>query len=514
LTFTDGCGSLRKPKTADVTDDSLTAGLQRTFSAMPEKLKERGVKNLPAPKAGAVTTWDDEVRGFGVRVFAPTTRHPEGARSFFFNYRWGGKERRYTIGSYPMWSVDAARAEAKLLRKRIDRGEDPAAAKREQREAPTMRDLIARYRTEHMPSKFPGYPNLTGIPKMRAKDEDRMLDEAGEGLGWDRKVADVHFGDVQKLHRDITESGRPVRANRVLAAISKMFSLSLRPEAGEDLPWRNQALGNPCKGVARNPEEGKERFLSDAELAAVSDALNDYGKDARGPGLASAKAAADAIRFIVLTGARPAEAREARWEELDAEPGFWVKPSAHTKQRKVHKAALSPAALELIGRLRAERERGKQKGVWVFPGQKKGEPLKQLRSCWQWVRERATVALWASGDGDVAALVNSLRADLGRDPSISECKAAAAQTATELPAFLLDTRIYDLRHTFASVGAGGGVGLHLIGRLLGHTQSRTTQRYAHLADDAVVAAANKIGTAISNAGKKNKPAAIPLAREA
>ena len=93
---------------------------------MPTKLTERGVKAIEAPKSGATTVWDSEVTGFGVRVFAPSGRRPQGARSFFVNYRIEGAERRFTIGSFPEWSAEAARNEAKELRRRIDRGEDPA----------------------------------------------------------------------------------------------------------------------------------------------------------------------------------------------------------------------------------------------------------------------------------------------------------------------------------------------------------------------------------------------------
>ena len=71
-----------------------------------------------------------------------------------------------------------------------------------------------------------------------------------------------------------------------------------------------------------------------------------------------------------------------------------------------------------------------------------------------------------------------------------------------------DARLYDLRHTFASVGAGGGLSLPIIGRLLGHTQPRTTQRYAHLADDPLREATEKIGAVIT--GKGNGAAVVPL----
>ena len=158
----------------------------------------------------------------------------------------------------------------------------------------------------------------------------------------------------------------------------------------------------------------------------------------------------------MLTGARPSEAMRARWPEFDAEPGFWVKPSAHTKQRRVHKLPLSPVAIELVERLRTNR-----KGEWVFPGDKKGEHLAALWHVWQSVRERA---------------------GLGQE-----------------------ARLYDLRHTFASLGAGGGLSLPIIGRLLGHTQPRTTQRYAHLADDPLREAAEKIATVITKAGKQGAP---------
>jgi integrase len=256
------------------------------------------------------------------------------------------------------------------------------------------------------------------------------------------------------MHADITASGRPVRANRILAVASKMFSLSLTSMAGENRPWRNAAEGNPCKGVSRNREEAKERFYSQAELAAISDALAVY------PGQTSA----DCVRLIMLTGARPGEAMQTKWEEMDAEPGYWIKPSAHTKQRRPHKLPLAPPAIELVERLRNERRKG---AVWVFPGPEPGKPLVALWHVWHFVRDRA---------------------GLGKD-----------------------ARLYDLRHSFASVGAGGGLSLPIIGRLLGHTQSRTTERYAHLANDVLREAAARIGGAIAGAGGPSKNV-VPIER--
>jgi integrase len=155
----------------------------------------------------------------------------------------------------------------------------------------------------------------------------------------------------------------------------------------------------------------------------------------------------------MLTGCRPAEAMRAEWSEFDAEPGLWIKPSAHTKQRKTHRLPLNPPARELVDRLRKKRS-----GKFVFPSDKQpGQPLVGIWHVWEFVRKE-------TGLGKTA-------------------------------------RLYDLRHTFASVGAGGGLSLPIIGKLLGHTQARTTQRYAHLASDVLVEATTKIGAVIADNGK-------------
>jgi integrase len=405
---------------------------------MAKKLTEGLIKALKPPKRGSSLVWDTEVTGFALRVFAPTKVHPDGARTFLLSYWLNGTERRYRIGSWPDWSVVASRAEAKAVRQRIDRGEDPASERRERRNAPTMLDLADRYKAEHLPRKS----------KQSQHDDGVMIGHILRHIGADRKVADVHHGDIVALHRAITDTGHPVLANRTISCASRMFSLALKPMAGEDTPWRNQAQGNPCKGIERNPEQAKERYLSSVEIASVIEGLDAYGRTS----------AADCIRLIMLTGCRPREAMLATWAQLDAQPGFWIKPGATTKQRKDHRLPLSAPALQLIADIRARRGEVDQ-GEYVFPGQRAGQPLRQLRSCWEAVCQHAG---------------------------------------------LNDIRLYDLRHTFASIGAGGGLSLPLIGRLLGHTQSRTTQRYAHLADDPLRDAADKIASTITGAGKSGK----------
>jgi integrase len=401
---------------------------------MAEKLTESLIKALEPPARGSRLIGDTELTGFTVRLFAPSKAHPEGARTFLLSYWVEGSERRFRIGSWPDWSVVAARTEAKAIRQRVDRGEDPANERRERREAPTMAELAERYRREHLPRKS----------RQSQHDDGVMVGHILRHVSAGRKVADVHYGDIVALHRAITDTGHPVLANRTVACASRMFALALLPMAGENEPWRDQAQGNPCKGVERNQETAKERFLSPAEIAAVIEGLDAYGRTS----------AADCIRLILLTGCRPREAMLATWAQLDAQPGFWIKPAAHTKQRKDHRLPLGAPALQLIADIRAIRG-DLEPAEYVFPGQRPGQPLQQLRTCWDAV-----------------------------------CKHA----------LLTGVRIYDLRHTFAATGAGGGLSLPLIGRLLGHTQARTTQRYAHLADDPLREAADKI-TGVITGGK-------------
>ena len=126
-----------------------------------------------------------------------------------------------------------------------------------------------------------------------------------------------------------------------------------------------------------------------------------------------------------------------RWDDIDLEKGTWTKPSAHTKQKKVHVVPLSEPALLLLRRLRAEADPVAQ---FVFPSSES---------------------------------VTGHRVDVKDDWAMIR-RAAKIKT----------TRIHDLRHTYRIILASAGQSLPIIGALLGHTQAATTQRYAHLFDDA------------------------------
>jgi integrase len=390
---------------------------------MLHRIDDKLVKRLKArpPAKGNTITYDDEIKGFGVRVTAG------GTVAFVMNYRLDGSEWRYTIGQYDAWSVTAARDEAKKLRRRINKGDNPMAERRERQQADTVRELAQRFETDFLPKRPDEYQRRTKV--MLERD---ILPVIGRMM-----VTDVRRRDIDSIHRAVTKRA-PIRANRVLALCSKMFSEAVRWDMRPD---------NPCKGIERNQENRRSRYLSQKEIADLSAALAEY----------PSQNAADCLRFILLTGCRKAEAMTSTWDHFDLERGIWTKPSAHTKQKKEHRVPLSAPALELLQRIRAKAAAD---SMHVFPGRKAGQPIQQIRTAWEFVVDRAE---------------------------------------------LKDVRIHDLRHTFASILASAGVSLPLVGALLGHTQPTTTARYAHLYDDPLREATERVGAFVTNASKPAAP---------
>jgi integrase len=196
-----------------------------------------------------------------------------------------------------------------------------------------------------------------------------------------------------------------------------------------------------------------------------------------------------AIRLLILTGCRRSEILTLRWEHVDLAGRCLRLPESKTGAKVVH---LNAPALEILSNL--ERD----PSGWVLPGHNRGSPLINIQKPWDRLSARATVKLWgASDDLRISWLVAELRRGLKREPTAAECQEAGGEIGITLAPHLLDARIHDLRHSFASVAVAGGLSLPIIGALLGHSQPQTTARYAHLATDPMKAITEKIGAAIA-----------------
>jgi len=397
---------------------------------MSTKLSDAVVRDLSPPVRGNKITYDSDVKGFGVRVTAA------GARAFILNYRTrSGRERRYTIGSFPDWKTKVARDEAADLKKQIDVGHDPMAKLQEERSAKTIADLCDRFITDHLPKKRPA----------TARDYKAIIENRIRPILKHERVATLRHDHVDDLHSKISKGGAPYVANRTVAVLSKMLNLAAK--------WGWRSGDNPSKGIERNPEIKRKRYLLPAEIARLADALD--GLDDQ--------QSANIIRLLMLTGARRSEALSARWNQF--KDGKWVKPGATTKQKTDHEVPLSAPALMLIQRIQqnAETKASKQPvSEFLFPGHGGVDHQTDVKRSW-----------------------------------------AAAIKAAKLPG----VRLHDLRHTYASVLVSAGHSLPIIGALLGHTQTQTTQRYSHLMDDPLKRAADTAG-AILTAKPKDKVVAI------
>ena len=386
-----------------------------------KRLTDAIVRRLPLPQQGKAITIDADVPGFGARVTA------NGARSFILRYTTrAGRERTFTIGGASVWRTTDARDKARELRREIEDGGDPLGDIEDERAAPTVVDLIERFRSEHLPKKRPRTASEYGY-LLQLHIEPHF--------GQHTKVADVRFEDVDALHRKITKSGSPYAANRTIALLSKMFGLAIK--------WRMRET-NPVKGIERNREYHRRRYLSGKELIRLTEAL------AKHPD----KKAADAIRLLLLTGARRGEVLGMRWE--DVEDGTWSKPPSSTKQKEHHQVPLSAPALQLLSNI---RKRQRPRAPFVFPGDGATGHRVELKKNWALITKAASIE---------------------------------------------GLRIHDLRHSYASQLVSGGASLPLIGALLGHSNPITTSRYAHLFNDPLRKAAEQVGAVIAAAGKPVK----------
>ncbi len=395
------------------------------------RLNEKVVREAPPEQGRDYQIFDAEVRGFAVCIYR------SGNRAFTLDYRSAGRQRRMTIGRWPEWSTKAARERAKELRREIDAGADPLAERDQVREAPRFRDLMERYIEEHLPNLAP----------TNASDQKSMLHKLVAPHWANKLVTEITPADVEKLlNRIAAGRARPSKVkprNRARKLQGSKPTPIRANRTGEVLrKMFNMAIGwgwcerNPAQGFRRRVENARERFLTREEIGKLAEAL-ERAEDQR---------AATIIRMCLLTGARLGEVRQARFEQFNLELLSWSKPASTTKQRRIHRLPISQEVAAIV----RQRQLVVPKGCpWLFPGDVPDQPVVEIRRFWR-----------------------------------------AIQRETGLE----DVHIHDLRHTFASLLVSGGASLEMIGKLLGHSQLQTTQRYAHLMDSPLRAGVDAVAS--------------------
>jgi integrase len=415
------------------------------------RITKRTVDALKA-NGSEFTLWDDAVSGFGVRV------RPTGAKSYVVVYRAGAGRgapvRRYTIAAVGKITPDRARARAKAILGSVAHGHDPADQKTTERGVPTVAELADRFMSEHVKAK-----RKAGTAEFYRDILDRIVKPA-VGTAKADKLTRLQVG---RLHSSLVET--PFQANRVLAVVGSMYAFAIRAGiVGEGT--------NPARRIDKFKESRRERFLTGEELERLGSAIREaettgvpwtvdetrptakhVPKDRRftviGP------SAAAALRLLLFTGCRLREILHLRWEHVDFERGCLFLPDSKSGRKTI---ILNAPALSVLNAL-------ERFGPYVVPGDDPEQPRHDLKRPWDAVTKRAGLA---------------------------------------------GVRVHDLRHTYASFGAGGGLGLPVIGRLLGHAQAATTARYAHLDNDPLRRASEAIAGRIAAALDGKRPAAVLL----
>ena len=391
------------------------------------------------PGKGADYLWDDALSGFGLAVAR------SGRKTYVIQYRLHGRSHRLTLGEHGRLTPDEARKEAKVLLGEVARGLNPIEARHAERRVRTFREVAEDFMRIHIGPKRK--PNT-------AREFQRVLDKNILPAIGARRLIDLRRANVARLHAQLAAT--PILANKVLEIISSVWNFAARQD-------EVSSAENPVKGIVKNRAQSRERFLTSEEFARLGGALrlaetvglpwriDETKPTAKHIPKKDRQTVADpfavaAIRLLILTGARLREILNARWEYVDLERGIIFLPDSKTGRKPVYLSAAAQAVLASLPRIAGNPH--------VIPGLKDGAPRVDLNGPWRAITRAAGIK---------------------------------------------GVRLHDLRHTFASVGAGASLGLPIVGKLLGHTQASTTARYAHLAADPMHRAANLIGDIISAA---------------
>ena len=385
------------------------------------KITKRAVDALSCAGPGPTFLWDGSLAGFGVKAL------PTGTKRYIVKYRCGGggrtaTQRWLTLGTHGQLTVDQARALAQKALAAVAAGVDPQREKLQNRSAPTLLDAWRRFEEEQLPLK-------------KAKTQEEYVSQwhglINKQFG-KSKVESISRGEIDKFHKSMRSA--PYRANRVLALLSRLFSLA------ETWDWRPQG-SNPCKNIERFAEKPRARFLNAKELTKVADAMLHLVDEGN-----VHPSAANAVELLLLTGARLNEVLQAEWCWVDYENSVINLPDSKTGAKAIY---LSDAAVDLL----ANQRDISGNSVYVFPSRRGDGPLVNLRKSWCRICERAGLS---------------------------------------------SVRLHDLRHTAASIAVGQGASLAIVGKLLGHSQAQTTLRYAHVDIDPALRASNALGGVVSS----------------
>ncbi|WP_336810175.1 tyrosine-type recombinase/integrase [Bosea sp. MMO-172] len=311
------------------------------------KITKRSV-DAATPTDKEFFLWDDELKGFGLRVY------PSGRKMYLAQFRAGGRLRRVNIGLHGALTPDLARTEAMKHLSEVRLGGDPASERDRRKASPTLKEFGKRFLDEHVASHCK--PSTHGEYKRSV--ELFINPKIGS-----HRIIDITRADVVSLHQAMKAT--PYQANRTLGVLSVMFTVAHT--------WGVRTDGvNPCWKVKRYKEVKRECYLTEDELARLGAVLRESNSE---------REAVNCITLLLLTGCRLGEIQTLKWEYVDFAHGLLRLPDSKTG------AKLVPIGQPVIDYLKSI---AKVSGnPYVITGHVDGQHLTDMQKPWRRLRKRA-----------------------------------------------------------------------------------------------------------------------------
>ncbi len=379
--------------------------------------------------------WDDELPGFGLRVFA------SGKRSYLIQYRSAGRTRRYTIGLHGIWTPETARQEAKVQLGRVAGGDNPAEERQLDHKAVTVKELCTLYLNDLKAGLILGKGGRPKKTTTIVTDTGRIERHIIPLIGA-RRVKDLTKADINKVLKDIM-AGK----TRVSVKTKKLRGKAI-VRGGAGTATRTVGLlggiltyavesgiieRNPAHGIKKPKDNVRNRRLTEAEYRTLGQML------LKAAAIEKYAMTVDIIRQIALTGCRRSEIIGLMWSEVDTDG------SCLRLENSKEGVSVRPVGLPVVEYLE-ERRKGAM-GTYVFPGQDEDNAFGSFPNHWEQIFKNSPLS---------------------------------------------DVTPHVLRHSFASIGNDLGFTEVTIAALVGHSKGSVTSKYIHTLDTALIMAADTI----------------------
>ncbi|MGY4197259.1 tyrosine-type recombinase/integrase [Bradyrhizobium sp. USDA 4520] len=379
--------------------------------------------------------WDDELPGFGLRIFA------SGKRSYLIQYRAAGRTRRFTIGLHGIWTAETARQEAKVQLGRVASGDNPSEERQLDHKAITVKELCALYLADLKAGLILGKGGRPKKATTIGTDTGRIERHIIPLIGA-RRVKDLTKADINKVLKDIM-AGK----TRVAVKTKKLRGKAI-VRGGAGTATRTVGLlggiltyavdagiieRNPAHGLKKPKDNVRKRRLSEEEYRTLGQMLREAATNEK------YAMTVDIIRQIALTGCRRSEMISLMWSEADTDA------SCLRLEDSKEGESIRPIGLPVVEYLE-ERRKGAT-GTYVFPGQGEDNAFGSFPNHWEQIFKESALA---------------------------------------------DVTPHVLRHSFASIANDLGFTEVTIAAMVGHSKGSVTSKYIHTLDTALIMAADTI----------------------